>query len=99
VKILDYLKAAGYGVVYAGGERSPDQNDLQHVVERVIRGCRFMSVNVLALAPGKLLSYEGNNFTLAALRQAGMDVTTFPSHELVRANGGPHCLAMPLERD
>ncbi|HZN36547.1 MAG TPA: arginine deiminase family protein [Pirellulaceae bacterium] len=98
-KVVDYLKEAGFKVIYAGGERRPDENDLQHVVERVIRGCRFMSVNVLAVRPGELLSYEGNTFTLAALEQAGLKVTTFPSHELVRANGGPHCLTMPLERD
>jgi arginine deiminase len=97
MKIVDYLEAAGYEIVFAGGEQG--QNELQHVVERVIRGCRFMSVNVLALAPGELVSYEGDNFTLAALRNAGLKVTTFPSHELARANGGPHCLTMPLERE
>jgi len=99
IKIVDYLKGAGFKFVFAGGDRDPKQNELQHVVERVIRGCRFMSVNVLALSPGHVVGYEGTNFTIAALEQAGLRVTTFPAHELVRANGGPHCLSMPLERE
>jgi hypothetical protein len=98
-KIVDYLRDSGFQFVFAGGDRDPKQNELQHVVERVIRGCRFMSVNVLALSPGHVVGYEGTSFTIAALEQAGLRVTTFPSHELVRANGGPHCLTMPLERE
>ena len=99
MKIVDYLSGAGFKFVYAGGDRQPGQNELQHVVERVIRGCRFMSVNVVALSPGHVVGYEGTTFTVDALEQAGLKVTTFPAYELVRANGGPHCLTMPLERD
>lgn len=98
-KIVDYLRTAGFKFVYAGGDRQPGQNELQYVVERVIRGCRFMSVNVVALSPGHVVGYEGTTFTVNALQQAGLKVTTFPAYELVRANGGPHCLTMPLERE
>ncbi len=98
VKVLDYLKSNGYEIVFTGGT-PPAGGELQHAVERVVRECRFMGVNVLALHPGHVLAYEGNPHTLAALKAASVQATTFPSHELVRANGGPHCLTLPLERD
>jgi arginine deiminase len=99
VKVLDYLKSRGYEIVFAGGTPPAGGNDLQHAIEHVIRECRFMGVNVLTLRPGHALAYEGNPHTLAVLKSAGVQATTFPSHELVRANGGPHCLTLPLERD
>jgi N-dimethylarginine dimethylaminohydrolase len=99
VKLLDWLRGEGYEVIYVGGERGAKENALKHVIEHVIRECRFLAVNIVALGEKHVLAYDGNDRTLAALRKAGVEVTTFPASELMRANGGPHCLTLPLERD
>jgi len=97
-KLVDYLRSQGFDVVYVGGEPRPGESSHKHVIERVVRESRFMAVNVVAVEPGKVISYSGTPHTLNALRDAGVDVVTFPSDELARANGGPHCLSLPLER-
>lgn len=98
VKLLDFLKDDGYEICYVGGDRQPRENELKHVIERVMHECRFMGANVVATKPAHVISYDGLTGTQAALSKMGAKVTTFPSGELVRANGGPHCLTMPLER-
>ena len=98
VKLLDYLKAQGYEVNYVGGQLPPHGNSLRYTTERVIREARFMAANVVALRPAHLVSYAGNPNTNSDLRSAGIQVDTFAATELMRANGGPHCLTMPLER-
>ena len=99
VKLLDWLRGEGYEVIYVGGERGVKENALKHVIEHIIRECRFLAVNVVALGDKHVLAYDGNDRTLAAMRTAGVEVTTFPASELMRANGGPHCLTLPLQRD
>ena len=91
-KIVDYLRAAGYKIVSAGGERRPDQNELQHAIEQVVRESRFMGVNVLALSPGHVVAYEGNPHTLAAIQQAGMQGDDIP---LARARPRQRRPALP----
>ena len=98
MKILDYLKAQGYEVNYVGGQLPPNGNPFRYTTERVIREARFMAANVVALGPAHLVSYAGNTNTNSDLRSAGIKVDTFAAAELMRANGGPHCLTMPLER-
>ena len=56
------------------------------------------AANVVATSPGNVIAYEGATQTHAALRRAGIHVTTFPGRELWPRDGGPHCLTMPLER-
>ena len=99
MKILDYLQDRGCETVYVGGAQPNGVGNLKHLNENVMRECRFMGVNILAIQPGEIVSYAGNPMTESALTKAGIEVITFPSNELVRANGGPHCLTMPLERD
>ncbi len=55
--------------------------------------------SVLSLEPGKVCSFEQNDVINATLSAAGFDVLTFPSSELTRSFGGPHCLCLPLERE
>lgn len=73
------------------------------------RGFRFVAVpddefesmgpNVLALAPGKCLTLEGNPVTKRRLEQANCEVFTYRGDEIsLKAEGGPTCLTRPLLR-
>ncbi len=97
-KVVDYLRDDGYNVVYVGGPEREQENETRYLLESVLRESRFMATNIIATAPGQVVAYDGNQRTERALRDAGVDVRTFPSGELVRANGGPHCLTLPLQR-
>lgn len=55
--------------------------------------------NTLAIAPGKVITYERNYVTNGILSKHGIDVITVPSSELSRGRGGPRCMSMPLNRE
>lgn len=55
--------------------------------------------NTLAIAPGKVITYERNYVTNEILSKRGINVITMPSAELSRGRGGPRCMSMPLNRD
>lgn len=55
--------------------------------------------NTLAIAPGKVVTYERNYVSNELLDKAGVKVLTMPSAELSRGRGGPRCMSMPLHRD
>lgn len=55
--------------------------------------------NTLAIAPGKVVTYERNYVSNELLDKAGVQVFTMPSAELSRGRGGPRCMSMPLHRD
>jgi N-dimethylarginine dimethylaminohydrolase len=58
-----------------------------------------LACNVLALGNNRLLAIEENYKSNARLRQAGLDVRTFPGSELcINGSGGPTCLTRPLFR-
>jgi arginine deiminase len=97
VKLVDYLNGAGFRVVFVGGA-VPEANAEQFVAERVLKELRRQAANTLAVAPGKVLAYAGNRHTQKALDEAGIEVLPFPGGEIMRNNGGPHCLTQPLER-
>lgn len=55
--------------------------------------------NTLAIAPGKVITYNRNNVTNGLLRKHGVEVFEIPSSELSRGRGGPRCMSMPLYRE
>lgn len=54
--------------------------------------------NVFAIAPGRVISYDRNVHTNAAMRSLGIEVLEIEGSELVRGLGGPRCMALPLRR-
>jgi N-dimethylarginine dimethylaminohydrolase len=59
-----------------------------------------LGTNVLALGPRHCVMLAGNPQTRAALERAGCRVETFEGDDIChKGDGGPTCLARPLERD
>lgn len=99
MKLVDFLKSEGYHPIYVGGDKNINDT-YKYVIERVLPELRFQSANLFTLMPGEVISYEGNQrYTLSALHEQGVITHTFESHELVRSNGGPRCMTLPIERN
>ena len=97
MKLVDYVRSRGYTVHFVGGE-IPAADPIRHLFTVVLDEHERQGANVVATSPGHIVAYEGAPRTHAALRSAGITVTTFPARELWPWDGGPHCLTMPLER-
>lgn len=100
-KIVNYLQDEyGYNFAFAGGAPKitfPDQ--IKHLVENVLPEIRFQGANVVVTEPRKVIMYQDDTLeTQRSLKELGIEVVVFDAHELVRWNGGPHCMTMPLKR-
>ncbi len=59
---------------------------------------RTDGTNVFAVGPRKVIGYDRNERTIAALNEAGIECLNIQGSELVRGLGGPRCMTMPLRR-
>ncbi|MCY6370235.1 arginine deiminase [Clostridium ganghwense] len=55
--------------------------------------------NTLAIAPGKVITYERNYVTNEILYKNNVSVISIRSSELSRGRGGPRCMSMPIYRE
>lgn len=96
-KLVDWMREQGFTIVYVGGPRGELPLE-KYVLERAMLELRWQGANVVQLRPGKIIAYAHNTHTNQALRDAGIEVITFPGDSLSMREGGPHCLLMPLVR-
>ncbi|MEM9133338.1 MAG: arginine deiminase family protein [Actinomycetota bacterium] len=72
---------------------------LLHAPHEEFEASLGLNLNVLALAPRRVLTIDGFDETTAIMRAAGCEVTTFPGDALcIPCEGGPTCLTRPLHR-
>lgn len=99
MKLVDYLRTQGYKFTFVGGARpDSDQAAFEHFMTVVYPELRRQAANVVQAQPGRVIAYDNNPVTKAALEKDGVVVDTFPARELWAWHGGPHCLTQPLLR-
>ena len=99
MKLVDYVRTRDYRITWVGGQEPEDSDaGFRHFMRHALQELSKQAANVVATAPGQVIAYGGNPLTQTALERDGIEVASFATTELVRGNGGPHCLTMPFRR-
>lgn len=98
-KLVDHLKRLGWKFTWVGGARAKGEAEaFRHFMAVAYPELRRQAANVVQATPGRVIAYDGNPATRAALEADGLAVDVFAARELWAWHGGPHCLTQPLLR-
>ncbi len=86
--VADALKVKKLQVVETGGDQYQSEREQWDDAN-----------NTVAIEPGVVISYERNTYTIAKMREAGVEVIAIPGFELGKGRGGGHCMTCPVLRD
>ena len=99
MKLVDFCRSQGYRITYTGGPvPDGDEAAFAHFMSVTYPEQRRQASNVVQARPGRVIAYDGNPATIAALESDGVGVDAFHGRELWNWHGGPHCLTQPLLR-
>lgn len=77
-------------LIPVGGNKSQMRVDIE---------THFDATNFLTIRPGVVVGYDRNRDTIAALKEAGVEVLTFGGNQLSLGMGSSRCMSMPFYRE